>query len=52
MQFMHFAFLDQYYLFLSCATATLATRHLGIWFNLKMVLYLGSLGKSENKGLI
>ncbi|WP_228520973.1 hypothetical protein, partial [Flavobacterium sp. HJJ] len=28
---------------------TLATRDLGIWLNLKMVLYLGSLGKSENK---
>jgi hypothetical protein len=26
---------------------TLATRDLGIWLNLKMVLYLGSLGKSE-----
>jgi hypothetical protein len=28
---------------------TLATRDLGIWLNLKMVLYLGSFGKSENK---
>ena len=28
---------------------TLATRDLGIWLNLKMVLYLGCLGKSENK---
>ena len=28
---------------------TLATIDLGIWLNLKMVLYLGSFGKSENK---
>ncbi|WP_269235684.1 hypothetical protein [Flavobacterium flavigenum] len=26
---------------------TLATRDLGIWLNLKMVLFQGSLGKSE-----
>ena len=30
---------------------TVVTRDLGIWLNLKMVLYLGSLGKSENKAL-
>lgn len=28
---------------------TLATRDLGNWLNLKIVLYLGSFGKSENK---